>query len=31
MIRVMAEGPDAGEVDLLVASVANAIRSCLGV
>jgi hypothetical protein len=31
MIRVMAEGPDAGEVDLLVASVADAIRSHLGV
>ncbi|MES2460764.1 MAG: phosphoglucosamine mutase [Armatimonadota bacterium] len=30
MIRVMAEGPEAGEVDLLVASVADAIRSHLG-
>jgi phosphoglucosamine mutase len=30
MIRVMAEGPDAAEVDLLVASVADAVRSHLG-
>jgi phosphoglucosamine mutase len=30
MIRVMAEGPDAAEVDLLVGSVADAIRSHLG-
>jgi phosphoglucosamine mutase len=31
MIRVMAEGPDATEVDSLVESVANAVRSELGV
>jgi phosphoglucosamine mutase len=30
MIRVMAEGPDAAEVDALVESVAAAIRSALG-
>lgn len=31
MIRVMAEGPDAAEVDTLVAGVADAIRTHLGV
>jgi phosphoglucosamine mutase len=30
MIRVMAEGPDADEVDWLVGTVADAIRSELG-
>jgi phosphoglucosamine mutase len=31
MIRVMAEGPDATEVDALVGSVADAVRTHLGV